>query len=331
MEENLDPQQKETIPEEYPKFGERPDTGKAYDFKERGSVVTISIQPGYAPFTKEQHDWLINLVYNNQHVFSLHDEYLGFCNKFIHTILTTMYRPVYLPHRTIAWQLQGEVWKCLHTWQRQGIIWSSRSPYASLKVIVHKKTSEIQLHVNYHKLNSIVVRDAFPLPPIDKALQAVHNCQWPVSFDLAQGYLQMPVAVVDIHKTAFWAGISRLYEFTGMPFGLSYLGSSFCCLMEMCLRDQQFVILLLYLDDICIFTANVDEMLDHIEMMFQRLNYFNLEIKLKKYHYFQCSIVFLGYVLPTDGISANPAKVENVWNWPILSSPKELHSFLGLV
>ena len=66
-------------------------------------------------------------------------------------------------------------------------------------------------------MNSIVVRDAFPLPRIDEVFQAVHNCQWFTSFDLAQGYLQMPVEEADIPKTAFRAGSSGLYEFTCMP------------------------------------------------------------------------------------------------------------------
>ena len=135
---------------------------------------------------------------------------------------------------------------------------------------------------------------------------------------------------MDIHKTAFQAGLSGLYEFTRMPFGLSNSGSSFCHLVEMCLGDQQFVTLLLYLDDICIFAANVNEMLDQIEMVFRRLKDFNLKIKPKKCHFFQCSMVFLRYVLFADGISANPEKVERVQNWPVPSNLKELHSFLGL-
>ena len=90
----------------------------------------------------------------------------------------------------------------------------------------------------------------------------MNNCKWFTSFDLAQGYLQMPMAELDIHKTAFRAGSSGLYEFTCMPFGLSNSGSSFCHLIEMCLGDQQFVTLLLYLDNICVFAASIDEMLD---------------------------------------------------------------------
>ena len=171
---------------------------------------------------------------------------------------------MYLPHRTISQQLQGEVRICLNTWLRQGIICPSKSLYASQV----KKTGKIWLCVNYSKLYSIVVRDTFPLPQIDEALKAVNNCQWFTSFGLTQCYLQMPVAESDIHKMAFRAGSSSLYEFTHMPFRLSNSGSSFCCIMEMCLGDQQFVTLLLYLDNICAFVVSSDKMLDQIELVF---------------------------------------------------------------
>ena len=115
-----------------------------------------------------------------------------------------------------------------------------------------------------------------------------------------------------------------------MPFGLSNSGSSFCHLMEMCLGDQQFVTLLLYLDDICIFATSIDKMLDHIELVFKWLEEFNLKIKPKKCHFFQHSIIFLRHVLTAEGISANPKKVEQVKNWPVPTNQKELQSFLGL-
>ena len=107
-----------------------------------------------------------------------------------------------------------------------------------------------------------MVRDAFPLPRKDEALQAVHSSNWFTSFDLTQGYLQLAMEEGDIQKTAFRASSSGLYEFIRMPFGLSNAGSSFCSLMEQCLGDQQFVSLLLYLDDICIFALSIEEMLD---------------------------------------------------------------------
>ena len=146
---------------------------------------------------------------------------------------------------------------------------------------MQKKTGEICLCMDYHKLNSITVRDAFPLPRIDEALQAVHSSNWFTSFDLAQGYLQLAMEESDIKKTAFRAVSTGLYEFTHMPFGLSNAGSSFCHLMEQCLGDQQFVTLLLYLDDICIFAPTIDEMLDRIQLVFDRLKNLILRSSLK--------------------------------------------------
>ena len=120
----------------------------------------------------------INLIYSNQEVFSLHNDDLAYCDKLAHTIPTSTDKPVYLPHRTIPRQLQGEVCKCLNTWLCQGIIQPSNSPNTSQVVIVQKKSGEIHLCVDYRKLNSITIQDAFPLPCIDKALQAVHNCNF---------------------------------------------------------------------------------------------------------------------------------------------------------
>ena len=79
----------------------------------------------------------------------------------------------------------------------------------------------------------------------------------------------MPIEEIDIKKTTFKARSSDLYKFTYIPFTLSNSGSSFYCFVEMCLGDQQFVTLLLYLDDICAFATSIDEMLDHIKLVFK--------------------------------------------------------------
>ena len=111
----------------------------------------------------------------------------------------------------------------------------------------------------------------------------------------------MAMEEADILKTVFCTGSSGLYEFTHMPFGLTNTGASFCRLMEMYIGDQQYVTLLFYLDDICIFVETDDQMLDRIELMFSHLKEFNLKIKPKKSYFFQTSVTFLGHILSTDG------------------------------
>ena len=247
-----------------PSFGPRPDVKSAdFDFQAEIDCMPFKLNMGTTvDMTYEQQSQFINIIYDHPEFFSLHDEDLCFCNKIKHTIAMALDRPVYLPHHTSPPQLLGDVHKCFNTWLRQGIIRPSQSPYASQVVIVQKKTGKICLCMDYQKLNSIMVRDAFPLPRIDEAMQAVHGSNWFSSFDLAQGYLQLAMEESDIKKTAFRASSMGLYEFSCMPFGLSDAGSSLCCLMEQSLGDQQFVTLLLYLDDICIFAPTIDDMLD---------------------------------------------------------------------
>ena len=165
----------------------RPDVEpENFDFKAEIDCLPFKLNMGTTvEMTCEQQSRFINIIYDHPEVFSLHDEDLGFCNKIKHTIPTTSDRPVYLPHHTIPPQLLGEVHKCLDTWLRQGIIRPSQSPYASQVVIVQKKSGEVRLCMDYRKLNSITVRDTFPLPRIDEALQAVHSSNWFSSFDLA--------------------------------------------------------------------------------------------------------------------------------------------------
>ena len=249
---------------EKPSFGPRPDVKSTnFDFKAEIDHLPFKLNMGTTiEMPHEQQSQFINIIYDHPEVFSLHDEDLGFCDKIKHTIPTMSDRPVYLPHHTIPPQLLGKVHKCLETWLRQGIIRLSQSPSTSQVVIAQKKSGEIHLYRDYWKHNSIMARDAFPLPRIDEALQAVHSSNWLSSFDLAQGYLQLAMEESDIKMTAFRASSMGLYEFTCMLFGLSNVGSSFCCLIEQCLGDQQFVTLLLYLDDICIFAPTIDDTLD---------------------------------------------------------------------
>ena len=161
----------EASQEPHPTFGPLSNTQVAdLDFKKEIEHLPFKLSLGDILLDKEHQAKFINLMYSNLEEFSSYDEDLDYCNQLTHTILTSTDNPVYLLHRTIARQLQGEVCKCLNTWLCQGIICPSNSPYASQVVIVSKKSGEICLCVDYRKLNSITIRDAFPLPCIDETI-----------------------------------------------------------------------------------------------------------------------------------------------------------------
>ena len=106
-----------------PTFGPHPNTSVAdFNFQQEVEHLPFKLNLGDVHLEKEHQARFIDLIYSNQEVFSLHDEDLGYCDKLTHTIPTSTDKPVYLPHRTIPRQLQGEVCKCLNTWLCQGII-----------------------------------------------------------------------------------------------------------------------------------------------------------------------------------------------------------------
>ena len=115
-----------------------------------------------------------------------------------------------------------------------------------------------------------------------------------------------------------------------MLFALSNNGSSFCHLLEQCLGDQKVFTLLLCLDNICIIAPAIDDMLDQIELVFDRLKQFHLKIKPKKCQFFNTCVLFQHHILLASGISANPEKVEKVKTWPVPKNIKEVQSFFGL-
>lgn len=315
---------------EIPKFGPDPDYDN-FDFAKEVARLPMPLPMGDVELSVEQQKAWLRLIYENKNVFSLHDGDLGSCSEIEHEINTLDDKPICLAHRNINPKIQTEVRKCLDTWLKQGVIHPSKSSYASQAVIVRKKTGEIRICVDYRKLNDMTVKDAFPLPRIEDALQAVQNAKIFSSIDLAQGYLQLAVKKEHQQKTAFRCGSQGFFEFSKMPFGLCNAPASFCRMMELCLGDQQYVTMLLYLDDICIFSETVQQMLDRIKLCFNRLQSFNLKIKPKKCLWFTKEVVYLGHVLSGAGIGPDPGKIDKVVNWPKPKDELDVQKFLGLV
>ena len=147
-----------------PKFGPRPNFNDLdFDFKKELSQLPFPVNMGEVNMSELQQKRFLELIYDNQSMFSLCDEDLGLCDHLKHTIPMTTDRPIYLPHCMIPVQLQAEVRKCLDTWLKQGIIQPLRSPYTSQVVIVRKKTGEICLCVDFRALNAITICNSFPL------------------------------------------------------------------------------------------------------------------------------------------------------------------------
>lgn len=139
---------------------------------------------------------------------------------------------------------------------------------------------------DYRQLNAKTQKDAYPLPRIDESLDALAGSKWFWTLDLASGYNQVAMADADRAKTAFCTTFG-LFEFNRMPFGLCNAPGTFQRLMERMFGDQRFQSVLLYLDDIVVFSSTVHQHLERLEEVFSHLNQQGLKVKLFKCHFFQ--------------------------------------------
>ncbi len=261
-------------------------------------------------------------------VFSKNDGDLGCTNLISHEIPLLDDIPVRQRFRRIPPSeyevVKGHINQSLET----QVIRESCSPYASPIVLVKKKDGSLRMCVDYCRLNLKTRKDAFPLPRIEETLDSLAGACWFSTMDLASGYNQVPVAEGDKSKTAFCPPFG-LFEWNRMPFGLCNAPSTFQRLMERLFGDQQCQSLLLYLDDIVVFSSSVDQHLARMEVVLSRLHNEGLKAKLSKCAFLKKEVHYLGHVLSSEGVSTDPGKVEAVAHWPRPTSVAELRSFLG--
>ncbi len=142
-------------------------------------------------------------------------------------------------------------------------------------MIVRKKDGLIHLCVDYRRLNAKTRKDAYPLLRIEKSLDSLSGAWWFSTLDLASGYNQVEVVEKDRQKTAFCTPFG-LYEFNRMPFGLCNAPGTFQQLMECILGNQWFQALLLYLDDVVVFSSTFEQHLQRLDLVLSWFEQFNL-------------------------------------------------------
>jgi len=222
-----------------------------------------------------------------------------------------------------------EVRKHLKDMLDVGAIRESHSPYSSNVVLVRKKDGSLRFCIDFRRLNSRTVKDAYALPRIDETIDHLAGSKYFSKLDLRSGYWQVGMKESDKSNTAFSVGPSGFYECNRMAFGLTNAPATFQRLMERCMGDIHLKECLIYLDDVIIYSETLAEHFSRLENVFLRLEEAGLKLKGYKCEFFKTSVAYLGHIVGPEGVQTDPEKVRALKEWPVPTSVKELRSFLG--
>ena len=284
-----------------------------------------------ADLSNEQKQKLINFLSRNKDMFAKDISEIGKTNLHTHTIYTGQAKPVSTPPYRQTPHMRAELDRQLEEMKRHGIIEESTSPWHSPVVMVKKPNNEWRFCVDYRKLNAVTEIMSFPIPHMSDVFDTLAESKAEVfsTLDLRSGFWQVPLDKSTKSKSAFITH-SGVYEFNRLAFGMVNASMTFQSLMTKVLKNLNFKIALVYIDDVLVFSKDFDQHLHHLELVFTNLRKANLKLHPAKCKFATKQVKYLGHIVSKDGMKVNPENIAKILDAKSPCNQKQVKSVLGM-
>ena len=183
--------------------------------------------------------------------------------------------------------------------------------------------------MDYRQLNKLTVKNKYPLPRIDNLFDQVRGAKVFSKIDLRSGYHQIQIKEEDICKTTFHTRYGH-YEFVVLPFGLTDAPATFMRLMTVIFHQFLDNFVLIFIDDILIYSKGEEEHKEHLRIVLEMLRKNQIYAKFSKYDFFKSEIKYLGHVISTEGIAIDTKKIKIIMEWKVPQNMSDIRYFMGL-
>jgi hypothetical protein len=234
-------------------------------------------------------------------------------------------RPYRMPPNELV-----ELKKQLQDLLKKGLIHPSSSEWGCPALFMKKKKdNSLRMCVDYWALNAATIKNKYTLPRIDILFDQLSKAKVFSKIDLRSGYHQIKIRPQDIPKTVFSTRYG-LYKYLVMSFGLTNAPAYFMYLMNSIFMPELDKFVIVFIDDILIYSKNEEDHVEHLRIVLTRLREHRLYAKFSECEFWLKTVPFLGHVLSESGISVDPSKVQEVMDWKSPTTVHEVRSFLGL-